>query len=580
MTDYAAWKEKLLSSEYNQAHLFENITDTNVEHSIIDQLVSSDRNYPGGLINYLQRARKLLADSKAGANPFEGYTPETPSVLQPIIGSEEFYELEKTGLEEVQKCAFVLVAGGLGERLGYPNIKISLLTNSLNGVTYCEWYFRCIHHFQVLSKECSGKDVVLPVAIMTSGDTHERTVKLLQDNDYFCLTKDQITIMMQEKVPALIDADGRISIKDGRIETKPHGHGDVHTLLHQNNLPSQWLKQGLEWVFFFHDTNALSMRSLPVCLGISKKKNYSMNSLCIPRTPGDSVGGICRLVKEGSKTVTVNVEYNQLDGLLKSAGLSGDVAAPNSEYSAFPGNCNILVFKLGDYDAILQETGGAVPEFVNPKYADATKTKFKSATRVECMMQEFARLWKPGQEVGATVLDRWFCFSTVKNNIKDAATKLKSKLPGESAFTADAEFYQAACKCLEYAMKKSGSHKKCSIEAAETVSFHEMAHAMGSKVYLDPSWGLTITEMSKALEACSSISLTRKSALSLTGRIAFRSLNLDGYAALANPCRGGVFDLGDIKVENRGVVLKEIDLEDEANGLEHRVRGYRLKIDV
>jgi UDP-sugar pyrophosphorylase len=28
-----------------------------------------------------------------------------------------------------------------------------------------------------------------------------------------------------------------------------------------------------------------------------------------------------------------------------------------------------------------------VPEFVNPKYADAAKTKFKSPTRLECMMQ-------------------------------------------------------------------------------------------------------------------------------------------------------------------------------------------------
>lgn len=32
-------------------------------------------NYPGGLAAYVHNARKLLADSKAGRNPFDGYTP-------------------------------------------------------------------------------------------------------------------------------------------------------------------------------------------------------------------------------------------------------------------------------------------------------------------------------------------------------------------------------------------------------------------------------------------------------------------------------------------------------------------------
>lgn len=30
---------------------------------------------------------------------------------------------------------------------------------------------------------------------------------------------------------------------------------------------------------------------------------------------------------------------------------------------------------------------GLVPEFVNPKYADASKNRFKKPTRLECMMQ-------------------------------------------------------------------------------------------------------------------------------------------------------------------------------------------------
>lgn len=31
--------------------------------------------YPGGLASYIKTARELLSDSKAGKNPFDGYTP-------------------------------------------------------------------------------------------------------------------------------------------------------------------------------------------------------------------------------------------------------------------------------------------------------------------------------------------------------------------------------------------------------------------------------------------------------------------------------------------------------------------------
>ena len=43
--------------------------------------------------------------------------------------------------------------------------------------------------------------------IMTSGDTHKLTVELLKANDNFGLSRGQVTIMMQEKVPVEEDED-------------------------------------------------------------------------------------------------------------------------------------------------------------------------------------------------------------------------------------------------------------------------------------------------------------------------------------------------------------------------------------
>jgi UDP-sugar pyrophosphorylase len=89
------------------------------------------------------------------------------------------------------------------------------------------------------------------------------------------------------------------------------------------------------------------------------------------------------------------VEYNQLDPLLRSAGYpDGDVNDPATGLSPYPGNINQLIFKLEPYVQVLERTEGAMPEFVNPKYKDDTKTVFKKPTRLECMMQVSAMLAK------------------------------------------------------------------------------------------------------------------------------------------------------------------------------------------
>ena len=43
------------------------------------------------------------------------------------FGDDNFIKFEEAGVKEAQNAAFVLVAGGLGERLGYNGIKVDKL---------------------------------------------------------------------------------------------------------------------------------------------------------------------------------------------------------------------------------------------------------------------------------------------------------------------------------------------------------------------------------------------------------------------------------------------------------------------
>ena len=158
----------------------------------LTQVTQLNGSYPGGLKQYVENARKLLAESKAGVNPLEGWSPAVPDGAWLPYASNEFLEHEKFGLGELDGCCFVLVAGGLGERLGFSGIKVALPWQTTSGQTYLELYIRSILAMQGAAAMAKGKPVLLPLAIMVSDDTAARTEAMLKENDSFGMAPGQV----------------------------------------------------------------------------------------------------------------------------------------------------------------------------------------------------------------------------------------------------------------------------------------------------------------------------------------------------------------------------------------------------
>ncbi|KAJ8604892.1 hypothetical protein CTAYLR_004303 [Chrysophaeum taylorii] len=394
-------------------------------------LVKADKAYVGGLEKYVEKARKLLAESARGDNAFEGLTPSVPEG-EVLAYDDNLGAAEEVGFAAAKGLGFVLVAGGLGERLGYEGIKLELPVEGATGVSFIQLY---LDYISALSKRV-GRE--LPLAIMTSDDTDEATRKLAGD-------LPNVEIIKQDKVPALVDASARFAVKGWELSTKPHGHGDVHALLRRSGIARRWLDgRGVTHLFFFQDTNPLVLNTVIASLGVSVSRGFSMNSICIPRRAGEAAGGIARLSSGNGADLVINVEYNQLDPLLQSAG--GDLN-DESGYSPYPGNANILVLRLDDYVKTIEGPDeGVVDEFVNPKYADENKTKFKKPTRLECMMQDFPKLLTrmvPEALVGFTSFERWVAFSPAKNNLESARDMARKGEPAGSAASAEFDVYRA-----------------------------------------------------------------------------------------------------------------------------------------
>ncbi len=157
---------------------------------LLDQCIFLEKTVPGGITGYCTRAKAMLEGSKTGANPYEGYKPIVPSGVrletESDAGLKSFEEMEELGLQQLADSCFVLVAGGLGERLGYNGIKIALPTEIVTETTFLQMYIQHILAFQAAARKIRGRgDVTLPLAIMTSDDTDAKTRALLNAHDYF-----------------------------------------------------------------------------------------------------------------------------------------------------------------------------------------------------------------------------------------------------------------------------------------------------------------------------------------------------------------------------------------------------------
>ncbi|XP_021283972.1 UDP-sugar pyrophosphorylase [Herrania umbratica] len=559
--------------EMGQSHLFQQWAEPGVEDdqkkAFFAQVAKLNSSYPGGLASYIKTARELLADSKAGKNPYDGFIPSVPTGEIPSFGDENFIKFEEAGIKEASKAAFVLVAGGLGERLGYNGIKVALPAETTTGTCFLQLYIESILALQEassrLTKGACQKEI--PFVIMTSDDTHARILELLESNSYFGMKPTQVKLLKQEKVACLDDNDARLALDPHnkyKIQTKPHGHGDVHSLLYSSGLLNIWRNAGLRWVLFFQDTNGLLFKAIPASLGVSATKQYHVNSLAVQRKAKEAIGGITRLTHSDGRSMVINVEYNQLDPLLRATGHpDGDVNCETG-YSPFPGNINQLILELGPYIEELSKTGGAIKEFVNPKYKDASKTSFKSSTRLECMMQDYPKTLPPTARVGFTVLDTWLAYAPVKNNPEDAA-KVPKGNPYHSATSGEMAIYRANSLIL----KKAGVQ----VEDAVQQVFNGQEVEVWPRVTWNPKWGLTFSDIKSKVSGSCSISQT--STMALKGRDIFlEDLSLDG-ALIVDSVDGAEVKVGG-SIQNKGWLLESIDYKDTAIPEQLRIRGFKI----
>lgn len=491
--------------------------------ALLSQINNLANFYSGGVTAYMQKAKQLVTDFKEAHQEIPTFMGLPDNITKIELGAA-YEALEEHGAAHVSEVGVVLVAGGLGERLGSKQIKISIECDIITGTTFMELYLAYLRAFAKLS----GKKMRL--FIMTSDDTHVKTIEFLKNFDYSSYL--DLHIEKQDKVPAMTDLAASLDIsEDWVMQTKPHGHGDVHFLVKQSGILDKWTQEGIKHVYFIQDTNPFSLASLPVILGHHLKEGSLFTFTGVTRKPQEPVGALV----QDEKGFTYNVEYNVFDSHFKLNKKEEMLTA--SGHSVYPGNINVFLIDANEYKTILSAIS-SMKEFINIKFDKADPKKIASSWRVECLMQDIAFSISDPKRIGVALFERSLAFTTCKNNLVTGRIASSKGLPSETIVQCENDIYLRNFILLQYCgLKFTSKNLSQSLENIEESDrcLEQIKLPPVPRIFLHPSFGVTVKDIKEAVKGLT-IDGNGDAALVLKGKISLTNCFLSNVSLWIDNC--------------------------------------------
>ena len=214
---------------------------------------------------------------------------------------EEFY---KIGMEEIKKgqVGAVLLAGGMGTRLGFDNPK-GMYNIGINKDVYI--FQRIIENLMDVVNE-SGTYIHL--FVMTSEKNNDITIEFFEKMNYFGYDKDYVSFFKQEMAPAT-DFNGKVYMEEKhKIATSPNGNGGWFSSILKSHVIDIINKNHIQWLNVFSVDNVLQRIADPIFIGATIATNSKVGSKVVRKASRDEkVGVMC--LEDGKPSI---VEYYEL----------------------------------------------------------------------------------------------------------------------------------------------------------------------------------------------------------------------------------------------------------------------------
>lgn len=213
------------------------------------------------------------------------------------------------GLLREGKVAALVVAGGVGTRLGYPHPKGMFPASPVRDKSLFQ-----LHAEKILAAR-RRYGAAIPWYVMTSGATDTETRDYFAANDYFGLPPGDVCFFKQGWLPA-VDLHGRLLMAEKwRVAASPDGHGGVVEALWKSGSLEDMKRRGITTISYFQVDNPLIKITDPVFLGYHAARVSEFSSKALPkRDPKEGLGAFCC---SGDRMLVV--EYSDLPEEVKYA---------------------------------------------------------------------------------------------------------------------------------------------------------------------------------------------------------------------------------------------------------------------
>lgn len=426
--------------------------------SLIQQLLDIEHFYQdlGGIIGYhLTVLNLIINQDHEAANGIQKESRYIHPEGFHLNYSSEIRKAIRLGIEHLDQLAEIYPVGGAGDRLNLidelTGIALPAAMLPFTGISLLEGLIRDLQAREYLYFKLHGKQIVIPIAMMTSGEknNHNQIITICKRKNWFGRSPESFFFFIQPLVP-VITIEGNWSLSAPlTLMLKPGGHGVIWKLAETTGVFS-WLALQKRHKSLIRQINnplaGLDCTLLALTgIGLYNQKTFGFASCerLLQSAEGTNVL-IETKTDKGFAYCLTNIEYTDF----AKKGIGETPAHPGSPFSIYPTNTNILFIDIPTIQRTLKQCPlpgklinmkSKVP-YLSPEghvsYIQGGRLESTMQNIADCLIDEF-----PYQIQNKDVPHALQTFITYSQRIKTISTTKKSYKKGESLVATPEQAY-------------------------------------------------------------------------------------------------------------------------------------------